>query len=83
MPVLDLEKQPLTYNSISNQQRAVCWGERLGITDLDPSISPAPSPYCMFLEAFTAACPSCQAWCKTGCAGNLVAVAQLCTLFLL
>lgn len=52
MPVLDLEKQPLTYNSISNQQRAVCWGGRLGIAGLDTSISPAPSPYCVFLEAF-------------------------------
>lgn len=77
-------RSSLSPTTASVTSRELCvGGERLGITDLDPSISPAPSLYCMFLEAFTAACPSCQAWCKTGCAGNLVAVAQLCTLFLL
>jgi len=58
IPVLDLEKQSLTYSSIDNQQRAVCWGGRLGITGLDKSISPALSPYSLYiLESINSCLP--------------------------
>lgn len=72
MPVLDLEKQSLTYNSIDNQQRAVCRGGRPGIAGLDRSISPAPSSSSLYVpESINSCLPFMSGLCKTGCTGNL------------
>lgn len=66
MPVLNLEQQSLTRDSVDNQQRAVCWGGRLGITGLDKSISPALSPYSLYvLESINSCLPFMSGFVQT------------------